>query len=57
MMVVLLLFGFVSLTQGTVITVNNTAPRLDVNGNIVNGHDGPTMQFEKVVERRHVNLV
>jgi hypothetical protein len=30
------------------VTFNNLAPRLDVNGTIVNGHDGPTVRFSPV---------
>jgi hypothetical protein len=48
-MALLLVLSLVAAVQCTVVTFNNTAPRLDVNGNIVNGHDGPTVQFEKVL--------
>jgi len=48
-MALVYLLSLIAVAQCTVITFNNTAPRLDVNGNIVNGHDGPTIQFQKVV--------
>ena len=40
----LLLLAFSMAVQ---VTINNLKPRLDVNGNIIDAHDGSIQQFEK----------